>query len=321
MNKYLTFKLSQNLYALEVNHVQEIVALPKLICIANMSQQNAGLMNYHGDFVQIIDLASFLGIPQKKYQLNTCVMLINVHNHLIGLLVDEIISIEVLESEKSLKSQNFKTSYGVKDIKKKEDKVILVLDLETIHGDFNLLKTESTNVISNENWPQDEEADQIFSERAKNLSKALEIKEKDEMISLVIFTLNNEYFGIDPILVKEFHEIPEIVPLPTKVKSIVGFSNLRGHATPIIDIKHLLSMHKNVKASDEKIIEICVEQFFYGILVDSVEGLIQVRSIDQNPIPLGVKSGTDLYLKGTFKHEEKLIVLMDLIKMFKNLYV
>jgi len=61
MERLLLFRLGDELYALEVAQVQEVVESPRYHYIPRAPALFAGAINFHGSVVPVLDLAPFLG--------------------------------------------------------------------------------------------------------------------------------------------------------------------------------------------------------------------------------------------------------------------
>ena len=61
MDRVLLFRLGDDLYALEVDQVQEVVESPRYHYIPRAPAGFAGAINFHGSIVPVLDLAAFFG--------------------------------------------------------------------------------------------------------------------------------------------------------------------------------------------------------------------------------------------------------------------
>src|SRR5450432_366256 len=91
---FLTFQLGKDCYALDTAHVVEV--MPRVTCkeIPQTPPGVAGVFNYHGGPVPLIDLAALsLGRPSRA-QMSTRIILVNYiepngETHLLGLLAEQ----------------------------------------------------------------------------------------------------------------------------------------------------------------------------------------------------------------------------------------
>jgi len=62
----LVFRLGEELYGLEVEKIQEVVESPILHYIPRASKHLLGAVNFHGNILPVLDLASFLGFAREE---------------------------------------------------------------------------------------------------------------------------------------------------------------------------------------------------------------------------------------------------------------
>jgi purine-binding chemotaxis protein CheW len=62
----LIFRLGEERYGLEVEKIQEVVESPILHYIPRASKHLLGAVNFHGNILPVLDLASFLGFAREQ---------------------------------------------------------------------------------------------------------------------------------------------------------------------------------------------------------------------------------------------------------------
>jgi chemotaxis-related protein WspB len=91
---FLTFRLGEDRYAIESAQVIEVLPLVELKRIPGAPAGVAGLFNYHGASVPLIDLAELtLGKPSRKW-MSTRIIVVNYSDgssggHVLGLLAEQ----------------------------------------------------------------------------------------------------------------------------------------------------------------------------------------------------------------------------------------
>ncbi len=89
-NRYLTFKIMEEEYAIPVVFVKEIVGVPKITHIPEMPSYMKGTVNLRGIVFPVIDLRVRFGFSETQYTDRTCVVVIEFGNKSIGFIVDEV---------------------------------------------------------------------------------------------------------------------------------------------------------------------------------------------------------------------------------------
>lgn len=66
MNQLLVFRLGEEFYGLEVNHIQEVMETTALHYIPRAPQHLLGAVNFHGRVLPVFDLPAHLGFTQGE---------------------------------------------------------------------------------------------------------------------------------------------------------------------------------------------------------------------------------------------------------------
>jgi purine-binding chemotaxis protein CheW len=150
---------------------------------------------------------------------------------------------------------------------------------------------------------------------ATSASNSIELKE--ERIQLVSFKIGNEEHGIDVLKVREIIRMSNITRVPNTQHYIEGVINLRGKVIPIISLRMKFSLPEAENDSRTRIIVMDMDNELMGFVVDSVAEVIRIAISEIQPPPPIVTGGIDQEcLSGVIHHAERLLVLLDLEKMF-----
>jgi purine-binding chemotaxis protein CheW len=151
------------------------------------------------------------------------------------------------------------------------------------------------------------------------LVKAGEAVQHDELIQLVSFKLDNEEYGVEVLKVREIIRMPTITKMPNTPHYVVGIINLRGKVIPIISLRKRFSLMENDTDSQARIIIMDVAGGMTGFTVDAVSEVIRILSSEIQPSPTVAAGGVGQeFITGVINHGERLLVLLDLERMFSN---
>ncbi len=130
---FVVFKLGKEEYAVHAAYVKEIDRMNEISIniVPTVPKYIEGIINLRGDVVPVID-------PKKKFGLETSytgkkqrIMILNVHNYLLGMLVDSVSgAVSILEEERLPPTEEMlaETPY-ISAIAQKEDRMMFVLDV------------------------------------------------------------------------------------------------------------------------------------------------------------------------------------------------
>lgn len=138
-----------------------------------------------------------------------------------------------------------------------------------------------------------------------------------ESNQLLTFKLGSETYGIQINKVREILTYPIVTPIPDASRWIKGVINLRGEVAPIIDLRVRFNIN-NEPIYNERTIVIAVkteDTRMIGLVVDEVSDMENVDIDKLYPAPDMGTSIAPKYLKGLFKKEEKMIVILDIDKI------
>lgn len=280
---YITFNLSEKIYAIPAEKIIEIVQLPALTMLEKVPEYIAGLLNLRGSIVSVIDLSMILGFQRKVYSAECQILILNANDKKIGIIIDSVK--DVMQFDKKLFEP---LPYASKDhivtsIYKDDSGLIAFLDfdkivknIETI--EINELEVKESNYDPAGLFPVDKVSMEKFAKRALKLQREL----RDETNSLnyqedyfISFSLNEEIYCINLKFVREITKLKHVrfAKVPCVPDFIMGIINLRGDFITIVDIKKFLNIPKTEITEKTKIIVIRTENIQIGILVDDIFGI------------------------------------------------
>jgi len=152
------------------------------------------------------------------------------------------------------------------------------------------------------------------------LVKVDDAAKQDELVQLVSFMLADEEYGVEVLKVREIIRMPTITKMPNVLQYVEGIINLRGKVIPIISMRKRFGLMESENDSQTRIIIMDVAGGLIGFIVDGVSEVIRIRSSEIQPPPSMVLSGGigQEFITGVFNHAERLLIIMDVDRMFSN---
>lgn len=152
-SKFLTFYLDNQIFAIPVANVIQIVGIQKITSIPEYPDYAKGIINLRDSMIPVIDMRLRLKRTEQAYNERTCTIVTNIHDTAIGLIVDGVDEVVEITSDKISSPPNMKnkiTQNYVSGIAKLRDKIILLLDTDEIlyRKDFETLTQTNTEVSS-----------------------------------------------------------------------------------------------------------------------------------------------------------------------------
>lgn len=140
-DKYLTFHLAGEYYALEISHVTEIIGIQIITEVPDMPKYLKGVINLRGKIIPVLDIRLRFHIAPIEYGARTCIIVVKYNEVSVGLIVDEVS--EVLDIKPELIDPAPKTMKGtqskfMKGFGKVGESVKILLDLDALLNDKEL---------------------------------------------------------------------------------------------------------------------------------------------------------------------------------------
>jgi len=134
------------------------------------------------------------------------------------------------------------------------------------------------------------------------------------------FSLDKECFAVGVEQVREVLEKTSITRVPKTPEYMQGVINIRGNVVPVIDLRLKLGLPVIADTEDTCIIvteiELEDDMLVLGLLVDSVDEVVEIKPEDIEPAPhMGHQIDTT-YIKGIGKRDERFIIILKSEKIF-----
>jgi purine-binding chemotaxis protein CheW len=138
--KYLTFRLGNELYGIEILRVQEIIGLAPITRVPRLPDYVAGVINLRGTILPVLDLRIRFGVSAEPNTDRTCIIVLEWEAGLTrvvaGILVDslpEVIELEAgdIQAPPSFGPSSLDIDF-IRGIGRAGAQVVLVLNIDRI---------------------------------------------------------------------------------------------------------------------------------------------------------------------------------------------
>ena len=134
-SQYLTFRLGDEEYGVEIEKVQEIKGYSAITPVPNLPAHAGGVMDLRGTIIPVTNLRPRLGMAETACTPFTVIVVVTVGRRTMGLIVDAVSEVLTIPSREIQAAPDFGVEADVRFIRgvtKAGDKVVVVLDLERI---------------------------------------------------------------------------------------------------------------------------------------------------------------------------------------------
>ncbi len=341
--EYLVLSVQDVLYGLEAPRVQEIVSLPALTPVAEAPSYLAGLLNYRGAVIPVLDLGRRLGHPARRYQLGDIVVVVlpaepRGNWHQLGLIVNQVLDVrrwtdEAIEPVPAFEGRGLLRARFLQGIVQLDERMVQLLALEEVlalpaddvpHlvGEIGSEASEppaaeegrpaSTAAFCPEASEQDRA---VFRDRARALTRVAEAEDVTGLSPFAVLELAGEFFGVDLELVREFTPQREPAPIPCCPSHILGALNLRGQILPLVDFRPPLHLPAGPLNPEGKIVILATSEWLLGVPVERVCDVVYLRPDAIRAVPTAVQSVTREWLRGAAPYADRMMAILDVRRM------
>ena len=137
--QYLTFQLGEEVFAIDVSHVREILEFTTVTKVPKTPDYMRGVINLRGSVVPVLDMRLKFGMTRTDKTVNTCIIVVEVsfegETTIIGALVDSVQEVFELDPDKIEPAPRIgiklKTEF-IKGMGKVENDFVMILDIDKV---------------------------------------------------------------------------------------------------------------------------------------------------------------------------------------------
>ncbi|MEW6290630.1 MAG: chemotaxis protein CheW [Thermodesulfobacteriota bacterium] len=156
--QYLTFKLGEEVFALDVAKVREILDFTTVTKVPQTPDYMRGVINLRGSVVPVLDLRLKFGMSATEKTVNTCVivveMVVEEEAMVLGVLADSVQEVIDLEPEQIEPAPRIGTTINTEFIMgmgKHNELFLIILDMDRVFSEGEkeaIVKTEREAVVN-----------------------------------------------------------------------------------------------------------------------------------------------------------------------------
>lgn len=133
--EYLTFRLDQEEYGIDILKVQEIRGYEPPTRVAHAPNFIKGVVNLRGTIVPIVDMRLKFNCAKAEYDSFTVVIILNLRNRIVGIVVDSVSDVMELPPEALKAAPEIDSSIdssAVMGLGSLGDRMLILLDIERL---------------------------------------------------------------------------------------------------------------------------------------------------------------------------------------------
>jgi purine-binding chemotaxis protein CheW len=143
--QYLTFRIGEEDFALDVSNVREILEFTTITKVPRTPEYMRGVINLRGSVVPVLDMRLKFGLEEARKTIDTCIIVLEVdiddEKTVIGALVDsvqEVFELDPQHIEPAPKIGTRLRTDFIKGMGKKDDRFIIILNIDKVFSSEEL---------------------------------------------------------------------------------------------------------------------------------------------------------------------------------------
>jgi purine-binding chemotaxis protein CheW len=137
--QYLTYKLADEVFALDIGKVREVLDFSEITQVPRMPDYMRGVINLRGSVVPVVDLRRKFGMSTTEKTVNTCVIIAEVNvegtTTVLGALADsvqEVLDLEPNQIEPAPRIGTKLRAEFIRGMGKHNNRFIIILDIDKV---------------------------------------------------------------------------------------------------------------------------------------------------------------------------------------------
>lgn len=273
---YVSFQLGDEMFAVQMAPVQEIIRVPSVSRLPLAPPSLDGLANLRGRVLPIVNLRRIFGAPERELDDASRAVVIQLGQPL-GFVVDRVASvvragpgeIETAEAIQSTVKTDYLTGVIRRPMPDGSHELLMTIDFQRlIEREFNAadaMGSADTSAARATRLPGDATAEARESRQGEELR-------------LVSFTVAGQEYAIHIEEVQEIVQLPDsISAVPNAPSHVPGLISLRERLLPLVSLRRLFCLPDLAHEEQHRIVVIAVpggRQI--GLVTDSVKEVLSV---------------------------------------------
>jgi len=151
VESYLSFRLNDEVFAVHVAQVLEIMGIPAITKVPKAPPSLTGVINLRGTVLPVIDTRIKFGLKKADFDVDTCIIVFKIEMEsepiTIGALVDSVQEVIEISEEEILPPPSIGSKYKsdlIKGMYKSDENFIMLLNIDHVFSSDELLILQET---------------------------------------------------------------------------------------------------------------------------------------------------------------------------------
>ena len=272
--QYVTFRLGDEVFALPMESVREIIRNPDVVRVPMTPPAFEGVANLRGQVLPVVNLRRRLGLEPRTRDDATRVVVVD-EGDAVGFVVDSVASVITATSQQHEAVGQLPAGFDAAMLRSmikglSGGGIALVLDVPS------LIKSGSGRARA-----RAAAVDAPLGTHDDGVSEAQAIAERH----LVSFLVDGEEYAFDIDRVQEIVQLPgTLTRVPSAPSQVLGVMTLRDQLVPLVGVRALFGLAHEAHEG-ERVVIASVGGGVVGFVTDSVKEVLRVQVSAVEPVP------------------------------------
>lgn len=315
----VTFSIAEQLFAVDIDLVQEFLWLPSLTPLEEQPAYVRGAFDLRGELVKVIDLNLRFGHPTASLHGSQVVVVTRSAQGLIGIIADELVDFGIIHVIAGKATSVSGGQYRP-----------LVLAQFEYEGRMGTLLSPD-ELVAGDTFPFEHLIDradpfatfterelQQLSRRQQEYKKVEQADSVEQTRSIAIAALSGELLGFPVDMIREFAYLHQLYPLPGTPPFVLGNINLRGEIVTVFDIAQLLGVSAARIQTASRLVVYEYQYQLIGFVVDDLLDITNISRESISDVPVAVPAARRALLAGECRFDNRPVAIVDAATIFTS---
>lgn len=150
--EYLSFRLGEEEYAIDILRVQEIRGYNNITRIAGAPKFIKGVTNLRGIIVPVVDMRLKFALDKAEYDHRTVVIVLNIGKRIVGAVVDDVSDVLMIDTNDIRSAPDFGGAMStefISGLASVDERMLVLLDIEKLMSSKEMALVENLSDETN----------------------------------------------------------------------------------------------------------------------------------------------------------------------------
>jgi len=151
-SQFLTFKLSDEIFAVDISKVREVLDFTAITKVPRTPEFMRGVINLRGSVVPVVDMRLKFGMSKTEKSVNTCIIIVEVsvdqETTILGCLADSVQEVMDLEPDQIEPAPKIGTRLRtdfIKGMGKRNENFVIILEINKVFTSDELSQVQAVH--------------------------------------------------------------------------------------------------------------------------------------------------------------------------------